>query len=94
MLMGFFQGPRNLYQHNHIGSGVSNSISVIIEASFFLHLLDGHIGQELTSAIQAGAPLLNIGIGYFDYRNKISPAKADGGFSYIIKANRDGIIHI
>lgn len=34
MLMGFFQGPRNLYQHNHIGSGVSNSISVIIEASF------------------------------------------------------------
>ena len=42
MLMGFFQGPRNLYQHNHIGSGASNSISVIIEASFFLHLLDGH----------------------------------------------------
>lgn len=42
MLMGFFQGPRNLYQHNHIGSGVSNSISVIVEASFFLHLLDGH----------------------------------------------------
>ena len=32
----------NLCQHNHIGSGVSNSISVIIEASFFLHLLDGH----------------------------------------------------
>lgn len=42
MLMGFFQGPRNLFQHNHIGSGVSNSISVVIEASFFLHLLDGH----------------------------------------------------
>ena len=42
MLMGFFQGPRNLYQHNHIGSGASNSISVVIEASFFLHLLDGH----------------------------------------------------
>ena len=31
MLMGFFQGPRNLYQDNHIGSGVSNTISVIIE---------------------------------------------------------------
>ena len=42
MLMGFFQGPRNLYQHNHIGSGASNSISVVIEASFFLRLLDGH----------------------------------------------------
>lgn len=42
MLMGFFQGPRNLYQHNYIGSGVSNSISMIIDASFYLHLLDGH----------------------------------------------------
>ncbi len=42
MLMGFFRGPRNLYQHNHIGSGVSNSVSIVIEASFFLHLLDGH----------------------------------------------------
>lgn len=42
MLMGFFMGPRNLYQHNHIGSSVSNSISVVIEASFFLKLLDGH----------------------------------------------------
>lgn len=42
MLMGFFQGPRNLYQHNSIGSGVDNSISIIIEASFFLRLIDGH----------------------------------------------------
>ncbi len=42
MLMGFFQGPRNLYQHNHIGSGVSNTISIIIETSFFLKILDGH----------------------------------------------------
>lgn len=42
MLMGFFQGPRNLYQHNHIGSGANNSISIVIEASFFLNLLDGH----------------------------------------------------
>lgn len=42
MLMGFFQGPRNLYQHNSIGSGVDNSISIIIEASFFLKLIEGH----------------------------------------------------
>ena len=42
MIMGFFQGPRNLYQHRHIGSGASNSISVVLNASFFLHLLDGH----------------------------------------------------
>lgn len=42
MLMGFFQGPRNLYQHRHIGSGVDNALSVVITASFFLKLLDGH----------------------------------------------------
>ena len=42
MLMGFFQGPRNLYLHNQIGSGVDNSISIIIQTSFFLKLLDGH----------------------------------------------------
>lgn len=42
MLMGFFQGPRNMYQHNHIGSSVNNAFSVLIEASFFLGLLDGH----------------------------------------------------
>ncbi len=53
-----------------------------------------HFSQDITSAIRTAAPLLNIGIGYYDYKNKISPAKTDGGFSYIIKANRDGIIHI
>lgn len=42
MLMGFFQGPRNLYQHNRIGAGVDTSIAIIIEVSFFLHLLDGN----------------------------------------------------
>lgn len=42
MLMGFFQGVRNLYQHNHIGSGASNAINIVLNASFFLTLLDGH----------------------------------------------------
>ena len=42
MLMGFFQGVRNLYQHNQIGSGAPNALTVVINASFFLHLLDGH----------------------------------------------------
>lgn len=42
MLMGFFQGVRNLYQHNHIGSGASNALTVLLDASFFLNLLDGH----------------------------------------------------
>lgn len=57
-------------------------------------LLSPYIGQNLTTAIQSGIPLLNIGIEYYEYKNKVSPAKSDGGFSYIIKANRDGIIHI
>lgn len=71
-----------------------SSLVSLVAIPFVGQLLSPHIGQELTSVIQTGAPLLNIGIDYFDYRNKISPEKADGGFSYIIKANRDGIIHI
>ena len=77
--------------NNH---SVSHGLQQAMAYAQMMDLPFAYIGQELTSAIQAGAPLLNIGIGYFDYRNKISPAKADGGFSYIIKANRDGIIHI
>ena len=42
MLMGFFQVVRNLYQHNDIGSGVSNALTVLLDASFFLNLLDGN----------------------------------------------------
>lgn len=41
MLMGFFQGPRNLYHHNSIGTSVNMTISIIIEASFFLYLIEG-----------------------------------------------------
>ncbi len=71
-----------------------SSLVSLVAVPFVGQLLSPYIGQDITSVIQTGAPLLNIGIGYYDYRNKISPAKADGGFSYIIKANRDGIIHI
>lgn len=31
-----------MYQHNHIGSSISNAFSILIEASFFLGLLNGH----------------------------------------------------
>ena len=41
MLMGFFLGPRNIYQHNYVGSGPTNAISILTQASFFLDLLDG-----------------------------------------------------
>ena len=52
-----------------------SSFVSLVAIPFVGQLLSPHIGQELTSAIQAGAPLLNIGIGYFDYRNKISQQK-------------------
>ena len=52
------------------------------------------IGPNRATAIQTGSLLLKIGVDYLNYKNKISPAKTDGGFSYIIQANRDGIIHI
>lgn len=42
MLMGYFQGVRNIYQHNSVGAGVSNAISAVIQASFFLDILDGN----------------------------------------------------
>lgn len=71
-----------------------SSLVSLVAIPFVGQLLSPHIGKNITSAIQTGAPLLNIGIGYFDYKNKISPEKTDGGFSYIIKANKDGIIHI
>jgi len=69
MLMGFFQGPRNLYQHNHIGSGVSNSVSIIIEASFFLHLLDGH-------SITKNGRWIRTSVDYRDIYNKM-PKRTD-----------------
>ena len=71
-----------------------SSLVSLVGIPFVGQQLSMYIGQDVTPLVQTGAQLLKIGIGYFDYRNKISPAKADGGFSYIIKANRDGIIHI
>lgn len=41
MLMGFFQGPRNLFQHNSIGTSVNMIMSIVFEASFFLYLIEG-----------------------------------------------------
>ena len=42
MLMGFFQGTRNIFQHNQIESGASNVLTIIFQASFFVDLLNGH----------------------------------------------------
>lgn len=41
MLMGFFRGPRNIYQHNTIRLGFNMSFSILIETSFFLDIIVG-----------------------------------------------------
>ncbi len=38
MLMGFFQGTRNIYQHNDVGHSLSGALPVIIQASYYLNL--------------------------------------------------------
>ena len=93
---GWQQCSQNLYKalkDSRITFFLSSLIS-LVGIPFVGQHLSGYIGQDVTAAIQTGAQMLNIGIGYFDYKNKISPAKSDGGFSYIIKASREGIIHI
>ena len=71
-----------------------SSLISLVAIPFVSQCLSSLIGQDLTPAIQTGAQFLALGIGYFDYRGKISPAKADGAFSYIFNAKRAGIIHI
>lgn len=81
MLMGFFQGPRNLYQHNNIGSGVSNAVSALIEASFFLRLLDGH-------SITKNGHWIPIKVDYLDIYNKM-PKRIDRiRLKFILKRRR------
>lgn len=70
------------------------SLSSLVAIPLVEQLLSRNMNQNFFSAIQTGAQLVNIGIGYYNYKEKVSPRKTDGGFSYIIKANREGIIHI
>ena len=71
-----------------------NSLVSLVSIPTVGGLLSSTFGQSLTTTIQTGVPFLKIGIDYFDYKNKISPFKTDGGFSYIFKASKDGIIHM
>lgn len=81
MLMGFFQGPRNLYQHCHIGSGASNAVSIVIEASFFLNLLDGH-------SITKGGEWIPVKVNYRDIYGKMPKLTDRIRFIWMIKKNR------
>jgi len=72
-----------------------SGMAISVATPFVSQRLAACIGRGMTpEAIQTGAQLLSVGNAYVDYRNKISPAKSDGGFSYIIKANKAGIIRI
>ena len=72
-----------------------SSMAILVATPFVSQWLAARIGQGMTpETIQTGAQLFSIRNAYVDYRNKISPAKSDGGFSYIIKANKAGIIQI
>ena len=72
-----------------------SSMAISVATPFVSQRLAACIGRGMTpEAIQTGAQLFSIGSAYVDYRKKISPAKSDGGFSYIIKANKAGIIQI
>lgn len=41
MLIGFFRGPRNIYQHNEVRMGFNVCFSILIETSFFLDIIVG-----------------------------------------------------
>lgn len=42
MIIGFFQGVRNIYQHKSVGTSGEMMLISILQVSYFLKLLDGH----------------------------------------------------
>lgn len=69
---------------------VLGNLGTIIAIPYVGELLAEHIGQDFSNVIQTSVGLLQMGINYIDYRNKINP-KTDGGFSYIISAREEGL---
>lgn len=41
MLMGFFRGPRNIYQHNEVRMGFNISFSILLQTSLYLDIIVG-----------------------------------------------------
>lgn len=73
---------------------ILGSLSTLIAVPFVGNLLTEYIGQNTSDMIQTGACLLQMGISYIDYKNKISPQKSDGGFSYVVNAYKNGLIQL
>lgn len=70
------------------------NLSTLIAIPFVGILLTEHFGQDTSDIMQTGACLLQMGISYIDYRNKISPQKSDAGFAYVINARKNGLIQL
>lgn len=69
-------------------SSLTGIVAIPLVGSF----LAGHMGQDAVEFIQNVTPFVQFGISYLDYKNKINPLQTDGGFSYIFKARKAGII--
>ena len=64
------------------------SICALIATPFVNNL----VPQQYREYIQTGAAMLQTGMNYLDYKNAINPNNADGGFSYILSGQREGIM--
>ncbi len=75
-------------------SFVLGSLNTLIAIPSVEDLLSKHIGQEWVNGLQIFGGLLQVGVSYIDYKNKISLKKSDGGFSYVINARKNGLIKL
>ena len=71
---------------------ILGSITSLVAIPYVSRQISNIVSPNFSTCIQTGAGFLNIAIGYYNYRNKICAQKSDGGFSYIIKAKKEGII--
>ncbi len=60
----------------------------------FCNILSSRFGININDIFQIGNGALQTAISYIDYKDKISPHKTDGGFNYIIKASKNGLINL
>lgn len=71
---------------------VLGNLCTLVALPFIGNFITEHIGQNFSNAVQTGGPLLQMAINYIDYKDKINPNKSDGGFAYIMKARKNGLI--
>ncbi len=85
----YYKALKDAKMHFIIGG-----LSTLIAVPFVGDLLTERIGQDFSYIVQTGSCLLQMKINYIDYKNKISPQKSDGGFSYVVNAYKNGLIQL